>query len=801
MLLHTEENLNFNQIRKNISKFALSDIGKENCLNIRYNNDIETVNNELDIIDEMIFLCDNCQLPSIYIVDIKNHLKKAKVKNSILDPKEIIEIAYCMRTFRNLKLFFHENTYEFNKIKKIVDNIKMFKEIEQNIIQSISDDYEIYDNASKELKSIRNEIKIIQERIEKKLKKFLYNPNNKRFIQDTIIVKRQNRFVIPLKADHKGQIKGIILDSSSSGETLFIEIESVIEDNNKLNILLNEEREEIIRILKKLTIHITNNNEEILYSLKEFAIFDTYFAKARYCKNNNTKRPEINNDGIFDIKNAKHPLLKGEVVPIDIIIGENYRILIITGPNTGGKTVSLKTLGILTLMTMAGLYIPANEGSKVSIVDNVFVDIGDEQSIEQNLSTFSGHIKRIIKIIKAATEKSLILIDELGAGTDPKEGSALGIAIINYILKINANAFITTHFSDIKNAALTNNSIESASCEFNEKTLMATYKLIYGITGKSNAILIAEKLGLKKELIENAKNIISLNKDGDDKLYETLAFQKEKYLKLIKKYELKDKILRDKIKIINEKEEEINKKEIEINNLIRNEKKNILRSYKKELQNIIDSYNENIKIKDNEIKNKIKNDINKIEKDIIIIKKEDDKQRQIIIKSKKLLIEELEINDIVRVKGLDKKGKITEINKKKNEITVQIGDIKFTTSISEIERVDDEIKKIISEVISNKEKIVTDTSNYTTEIDDSISYEINIIGKRGDEALRITEDYIDKLYMNGREFARIVHGKGKGILRTLIENLLKQHPKVESYKFAPVEQGGYGVTEIKIKKE
>lgn len=791
MLKHSLEVLEFDKIKDRLNNYVFSGLGRDRINNINFNSNLNDIKKSLKETTELKFLLENTNFPAMGVHDIRSMLKRARMENSYLDAEDLVKTASTLKAFRTLKSYLQKNKEDAPTLFPYSENITTYKYIEDDINKAIDDNtYTIKDTASRDLSKIRMQIINYREKIEKKLNSLLRNKNYVQAIQENIITVREDRYVIPIKKDHKGKIQGIVLDTSSSGSTLFIEPSSVVEDNNTLMSLLVEEKQEIIRILKKITALITNKWQEIHENLKLIADFEFLYAKSKFSIETDSNEIDVNDNGIFKIKKAKHPLLTGEVIPIDLIIGDEYNMLIITGPNTGGKTVSLKNIGLLTLMVMAGLHIPADKDSKVSIVDNIFTDIGDEQSISQNLSTFSSHIKRISKILKKATDKSLVLIDEIGAGTDPREGSAIGIAVLEQLLSRKSKTLVTTHFDKIKNFALRKKMVETASCEFNIKTLSPTYHLLYGIPGDSNAITIAKRLGLHWTVLRRATKLFKKDGNGSsDSVIKTLTDEKKRYQELIEIYEEKLKTIRDKEDQIEQKSKKLKEKESQLKRGEIKDISELIQNTRRELLSII----KEAKSSEKDTK-KLGKKINKIEKlsDEIKSVSENIKTEETSKNEKEILELEGDINtgDEVKIKNLEKIGKVVEIGKK-GDVTVQVGGIKFVLPKSDLIK----IAKTNDEKKDNVSVSVTTSSD----LFDTPPYELNIIGMRGEEAVQKSERYIEALHYSEREMGRIVHGKGEGILRRLINDMLKNHPYVKSYKSAHPDNGGFGVTEVLIK--
>ncbi len=782
MHIHTAKTLQWQTIKDKLRQYTLSPLGKKEVSNLKCFNDPVDIKARLLETHEMSQILKETLFPDVEIHNINSELDQCKVENSFLYTDELVRVAQTLKASRLIKQFllpFKERCpYLFN----IFTDIDTFKHLEDSIFKSIDAYGKLVDSASPELKSIRNDIRRKKVSIEKRLNQVIKDHDNVHLIQDAIVTLRENRYVIPIKRDHKGKLKGIVLDTSGSGETLFLEPEGVVEENNSLIALFKDEKDEEVRILKRLTRTIREKLESIRISLKKLAMIDLLYAKAIMALKMNGVMPELNDQGIFKLFSARHPLLKGDIIPVDLFLGENSDILIITGPNTGGKTVALKTLGLVTMMAMAGLLIPVKEGSIISTVDSIFIDSGDEQSIEQNLSTFSGHIKRIIHILDNATEKSLVLIDEIGAGTDPEEGSSLGIAIIDQLRQVGCRAVITTHYTKIKNYPLFYNRIQNASCQFDLETLRPAYRLIYGVSGKSMALEIAGRLGLKDSIIEKAGQIIEEDSSPEDRFLQTVHDEKDRIAELSETYHTK-------LNRISLKESELKVRE----DILKKEMKEFKKlKLSKELDSISETRKKILKLYD-DLKSspleKVK--LTQAIKEVDYVKETINLDLDEMEEEKPYFDpdHEWQIGESAYLKSLNKVGKITAMSK--SNITIQVGDIKVKTDIADLQ--------LPSSGMIEKTKPKKDGYVTLDVVGETPPYELLLLGFRGEEAVRETEKYIETLYTNGMAKGRIVHGKGGGILRSLIEEMLKSHPYIKSYQLAKPEHGGYGVTEIVIK--
>jgi DNA mismatch repair protein MutS2 len=625
--------------------------------------------------------------------------------------------------------------------------------------------------------------------IRDKLNSIISSSNNKKYLQDSIVTIREGRYVVPVKQENRGNFPGLVHDQSSSGATLFVEPMAVVELNNELKELKIEEQHEIERILIELTNMIRERTNEIRNNQKILQRLDFIFAKGKIAVNMDGTKPILNDRGYINIKKGRHPLLdKKKVVPIDIYIGDDFRTLVITGPNTGGKTVTLKTVGLLCLMAQSGLHIPADHNSEVGVFNKIFADIGDEQSIEQNLSTFSSHMTNIVEILKNVEEKNLVLFDELGAGTDPVEGAALAMSILDYLYNIKVRTIATTHYSQLKIYALTKEGVENASMEFDVETLSPTYKLSIGIPGKSNAFEISKRLGLMDYIISHAQTLISKeNVDFEDVLKTMDQDRKRIEENKLETERLKIEIERLKEELTDEKERTQEAKE-KIIYKAKEEARNILRNAKEEsdlivsnLRNISNEIERERNIKIQEAQDKLKSKLNETEKDLSI--------KLLDVKSSNPP-KNLKVGESVEILSLNQSGIVVSLPDDNGNLQVQVGIMKINVPVSSLRR--------IKENDSQKRTAVM-TKNILKFKTQDIKNEIDLRGETLDEALLDLDKYLDDVYISGLKEIYIIHGKGTGVLRSGISDLLKSHKHVKSYRLGKYGEGGSGVTVVELK--
>ena len=779
MNIKTLEKLEFNKICEILKKYVITYIGKNYAENLKpFNNQNEAIKAQKQTTEASTLLYRKGSIPISEIEDATSHIKKLN-SNLFLNSKQLLDLSNILKVSRNLKNYFFSSdipNIEFENLNGLFNNLYINPNIENTIFSSIIDENTIADDASSELKNIRKNIKNKEQEIKLKLSSYLQS----KYIQEPVITMRSGRFVIPVKNEYRSEIKGFIHDISSSGSTVFIEPISVFDLNNDLNHLKNDENIEIEKILQKLSSLFFNITDFITNNVNLIGLIDFIFAKAKYSNSLNAIEPIISNKKIINLKMAWHPLIdKNTAIKNDISIGENYTSLIITGPNTGGKTVTLKTAGLLTLMAMSGLHITANEGSCVYFFDNIFADIGDEQSISDSLSTFSSHMTNIASILNEATENSFILLDELGSGTDPVEGANLAISILEKLYSLNTLTLSTTHYPELKHFALVTDGFENASVEFNLDTLSPTYKLLIGIPGTSNAFSISRKLGISEEIISRAKELMSSDKinieDLLNNIYENkkiIETEKEKILEDSKKVQnLKNSLEEDYSKLQNTKKELVAK--------AKSEARDILLSAKEDANEIIKQIENSSNNKEiNKLRNKLNEKINNLN---VVNSKESNS-------NKKINLSDLKIGTEVFIKKINQTGTVISISKD-GKIQVQLSLGKMFFNIDELE---------ISKISNKNNKTYSSSSKKDFKVK-AVSSEINVIGQNIDEACFTIDKFLDNCALSSLNTVRIVHGKGTGALRTGIHKFLKNHPHVKSFRIGTFGEGETGVTIVELK--
>lgn len=704
-------------------------------------------------------------------------------RGGVLETQPLLDIKATLISARRLKNLFEKGDVEgepFPRLRKIAEQLPPPLGLVDAISHTVSEKGEILDSASPKLASLRRERRVAHDRLMSKLQKIISNANNAKALQDAIITQRDGRYVIPLQAQFKGQIKGVIHDQSSSGATFFIEPLSTVEMNNKIRELALAERDEERRVLTELCEKIGAEAESIKAGVEALARLDLAFAKAKFSEDLQGVAPLFGQS--FKLTQARHPLLNPvSVVPLDIVLDDETRALVITGPNTGGKTLTLKTMGLLALMAQAGLHIPAQSGSSLPCFDAVYADIGDEQSIEQSLSTFSGHIKNISKILKKADENSLVIFDELGAGTDPQEGAALARAILAALLEKNALSAIATHYPELKTYAHSTEKVVNASLEFDLHTLRPTYKLTIGLPGRSNALAIAQRLGLDPKVIDAAKQDIDPNEMRADDLLDDIHRQR--------KFARKDRQKAQKARIeihrlkreLTEQRENIEEERRKILDQARDQAEKQLEAAQAEIQALKRRLQEAEKPLE-EIED-VEEEIRQLEEKIP--QPLPQKKEKVSRKQESEIGGKAEVGDTVQVRSLGTKGTVTTLGKK--EIEVQVGALRMWAKRRDVRLV----KKATKEETAPSPKIVAPPLAPP-------KMELDLRGERAEDALDLLTQYIDQAYLAEMPFVRIVHGKGTGRLREVVRNALRRNSQVKSFEEGQEKEGGSGVTVVKF---
>lgn len=779
--------LEFYKITDQLVSYACCDGAKKILRNLKPMTDITDINLRLDETNDALSrIFQKGTVDFSQTKDIRASVARLKVGSS-LNISELLNISAILSCAKHVKDYYEHRE---DSISGMFENLATVDALNSQIKKCIISEDEISDDASANLRSIRRSKSIANDRIHSELNKLLNSTTYRTYLQDYVITTRQGRYCLPVKAEYKSAFPGMIHDQSSTGSTLFIEPAAVVKLNNDIRELELKEAAEIEVILADLSMKAGEHTEELLCDYEILVELDCIFAKAQLARHMHASRPVMNTSGIINIKKGRHPLIEPHtVVPIDIYLGKDFKLLIITGPNTGGKTVSLKTVGLLTLMAQSGLFIPALDHSDIAVFKNIYADIGDEQSIEQNLSTFSSHMTNVVSFIKQVDEDSLVLFDELGAGTDPTEGAALATAILNHLHCQGIRTMATTHYSELKVYALSTPGVENASCEFDVETLRPTYRLLLGIPGKSNAFAIAGKLGLPDYIIEEAKTHLT----EQDESFEDLLTDLESSRRTIAKEQEEIAAYRRELEAL--KQETAQKKE-----KLEEQRDRILREANEKAHAILADAKETA---DETMRNFHK--FGKANVSATEMEKERERLRKKMEKTREGMTEEVKkpkkqykpsdfkLGETVKVLSMNLTGTVHSLPDTKGNLMVQMGILSSKVHISDLEIVDEKpayLKKTAARTSKGKVKMGKSLS---------VSPEINLLGKTVDEAVAELDKYLDDASLAHLTSVRVVHGKGTGALRAGIHQYLKRQKHVKSYRLGAFGEGDAGVTIVELK--
>lgn len=782
--------LEYNKIISRLVSFACSDGAKQILHKLEPMTDIDKINTALDYTnDALTRVYQKGSVDFSRIKDIRGSIARLKVGSS-LNALELLNISMLLECAAHIKGYYEQRA---DSIQPLIDMLDPVTLLNNAIKKCIISEDEISDDASANLRSIRRQKNIAADRIHTELNKILNSPSTRTYLQDYVITTRQGRFCLPVKAEYKSLMPGMVHDQSSTGSTVFIEPAAVVKLNNDIRELELKEQAEIEVILADLSAKAAEYTDSLLSDYEILTNLDCIFAKALLSRHFNCSRPVMNNKGIVNIKKGRHPLIEPHtVVPIDIYLGTDFNLLIITGPNTGGKTVSLKTVGLLTLMAQVGLNIPALEHSDIAVFDNIFADIGDEQSIEQSLSTFSSHMTNTVDILKKADSNSLILFDEIGAGTDPTEGAALAIAILDSLHRRNITTMATTHYSEIKMYALTTDGVENACCEFDVQSLRPTYRLLIGVPGKSNAFAISKKLGLSDNIINDASRRL----DSEDIKFEDLVTDLEQSRVTIEREreelnEYKAQIAQLKSELT-KKTERLDERTDNIIRKANEEAARILKDAKEYADKTINAMNKHgMTVKELEKhRSAIREKMNKRQEKLKI------EPANNISEHKAHDISEFKVGMHVKVLTMNVIGTVSQIHKNKNQVTVLVGSLSTKMDIKNLA-----ILKGYKDPAetSSKPKGAGGSGKIKMSKSSSVSSEINLLGYTVDEAIAVLDKYLDDAYIARIPQVRIVHGKGTGALRSGITSYLHGVPYIKEFRLGQIGEGAEGVTIVTFK--
>lgn len=777
--------LEFNKIKDKIKKYARTNAGKEKVSDLAPYDNVYEINNKLDETNEALeVILDKGNPPLEGLFDIHEGVERAR-KGGTLTPEQLLKIGSTLRAARNMKEFFKREDFEkaYERLEDLAYILTPVKNLEDDIERSIVSEEEISDKASATLYNIRRNLKEKNSSVREKISSIVRS--HSKYLQDDLYTMRGDRYVIPVKSEYKSAVPGIVHDQSSTGATFFIEPMSLVNLNNEIRELVLKEKAEIDRILAELSFKVKENSEQCLSNFKMLVEFDFIFAKARYGERLNAVRPLIREDGRFNIYSGRHPMIDDDkVVPSDVYIGEDFDTLMITGPNTGGKTVTIKMVGLLHIMGLSGLLIPARDNSSLSFFTEVFAEIGDEQSIEQNLSTFSSHMTNIVEIMRYVDDKSLVLFDEIGSGTDPAEGAALAISIIETLRSRKSRIIATTHYSELKAYALKTEGVENASVEFDIETLRPTYRLLIGVPGKSNAFEISKRLGLVEGVIKRAKAYMSeenlqfenLIRDLQEK---SIVAKKEAREASALKKEAEELKLRYEDKL-----QRLEKARDKAYMDARHEAKEIISNAKEEADEILKAMRalEKMGIEGGgrarleEERKKLKDSLEHKEKGLHNMKENEGEPITNVTLGMEAFLPSLN-QTVVIISMPDNRG----------DVQVEAGIMKINVKLKDLRKT----KVTKQEKVKKKREVKLNLSNIESRVD--------LRGMDSEEACYKTDKYLDDAYRANLGEVTIVHGKGTGVLRNAITAMLKRHPHVKSFRLGVYGEGGDGVTVVELK--
>ena len=779
------KSLEFDKILLLLKDMAVSDGAKQKALETTPETSLEKAKKLIERTDDAFKLISGFSTPPFAgAKDVFEALNRAE-SGGMLNNSELLRIAGVLKNVTELKDWRSHSENIKTSLDGFFENLYENKRLSDRILTCIINDEEISDNASPELFSIRRKIVNISNGIREKLEKITRSQTTQKYLQDAIVTQRNGRFVVPVKTEFKAEIAGLVHDTSSTGSTVFVEPMAVVEANNEIKILRSKEQDEIERILFELSAAVAEIKDSILNSLSILVELDYIFAKAKLAIKMDAVKPELNDKCFIDFVNARHPLLdKEKVVPISVTLGKDYKMLVITGPNTGGKTVTIKTIGLLTLMASSGMMIPCSQGSSAAVFDNVFSDIGDEQSIEQSLSTFSSHIKNIVSILDKVDNNSLVLLDELCSGTDPVEGAALATSILETFRRFGATLGATTHYAELKTYALDTEGVENASCEFDVKTLAPAYRLLVGVPGRSNAFAISKKLGMDETIINRASDLISADDNRLERVIAELETRQKTLDDKLKSAEENLKNAENQVKVLTEKSENLRK---EYNEKIENAKAQariITDNARIEANRLLDELKQLKKQKKTEVdaEKLAKRSFEKLDKISSSGESYKDDYK---------LPRPLKVGDTVLLPDTNTKAVVLNLPDSKGKILVQAGIMKMKIEMAGV--------RLVEEKQVNIPKSVVKRTGVDSSITRSAMLEIDVRGMAVDEASIEIDRFIDNALLSSVSSFTIIHGKGTGALRKGLHTYLRKHPSVRTFRVGTFGEGENGVTIVELK--
>ncbi|MDR1205993.1 MAG: endonuclease MutS2 [Peptococcaceae bacterium] len=780
--------LEFDKIIEKLAACCVCGLGRDLALSLKPLPGLYQVNAALDQTSEakeVLRLFPNFALSGIR--DVRPPLQRATA-GGIVEAPEFIQILDTLAASRRIKAFLEKEAAQLQTLTDSAYGLHVFEALERQIRKCITDEGEVADGATEELKKIRRQLRSYQGKAREKLESFIRNPEILKYLQDPIITLRNDRYVIPVRQEYRQKLPGLIHDQSGSGATLFIEPMAVVELNNETRRLESAEKAEVARILRELTQKVYEHGDELEETLESLAELDFAFAKAKLSAGMDCGRPLVNDQGQWRIVQGIHPLIQGKAVPITVSLGQKFSTLVVTGPNTGGKTVTLKTIGLLTLMGQSGLHVPAQEGTELAVCEQIFVDIGDEQSIEQSLSTFSSHMTNLVSILEQIRPNNLALLDELGAGTDPAEGAALAMAILEHLIRLGAKTVATTHYSELKSFAFNHENAENASVEFDVETLRPTYRLLIGVPGKSNAFEISRRLGLGESVIQRARSLLS---QEELRISDLLANLESNQL-MSEKERTEAQELRQlaqiRFSLAKHKEEEAEQKvkkmlekakadALEIITQARRESEDLL----KEIKGIQKEVSERSQAEARRVRDALRHRETRIHEEM----------DRAASSGPELSAGDLEPGDQVLIRRLGQKAQVLAKPTAQGDVLVQAGVMKVAVKLRDLDRLDE------GSPSGRREK--TGVGALVADKARNIKLELDLRGLTVDEALIETEKYLDDAYLSGAGKVTIIHGKGTGALRSAVTDMVRRHPLASASRTGGYSEGGHGVTVVELK--
>lgn len=775
--------LEYHKILSMLAKRTGSVMGRELAERLQPRSDIKKVEEQLaETAEARTILGGTAVVPLGGIRDVRTSLKRAEL-GAILEPEELLAIGSTLYASRRIRQFFADFSEEVPRLAKIAATITVLRNIENIIDSTINDQGTLRDDASAELFRIRRQVRLAQNQVKEKLDSILRSAEYQKYFQEALVTVRGDRYAIPIKQEYRHHFPGIVHDQSASGATVFIEPMAVVNLNNEIKQLMSAEKNEIERILRMLSAKICQVAVPLKENGQAMAHIDFAFAKAKLSFDMNASMPMINQAGYVNLIKARHPLIpKEKVVPIDIYIGKIFNTLLITGPNTGGKTVTLKTLGLLTLMTQSGLFIPADSGSEMTVFENVFADIGDEQSIEQSLSTFSAHMTNLVKILNQVSINDLVLIDEIGAGTDPDEGAALAMAILEHLLSSGTKTIATTHYSELKTFAYSRPGIENASVEFDIQTLQPTYRLLIGIPGSSNAFAISRRLGLAGSIIRRAEQMVGTDHAELEAVITNLETQKKSYLQQKEEVTRQEQELKTLQKKLDEEKELLLRSKNEVLAKARQEASLLLHQTKRITEDIISELKAQYSAQNAQDRQRtIHNARTKLREGLECLTSDDEEDI-----SQPVVPEQMQPDMAVFVTTLKQQGIILSVGN--NDLLVQLGALKVTVPITAC--------RLTNQPEQAKVKVQRTEVHFTKT--NEVSRQIDVRGMTVEEAEEVLGKYLDDALLAGLTQVIVIHGKGTGALRKGVRSYLKNHHQVRDISIGEVNEGGDGATVVRL---